>query len=155
MDQVSMKLLGIDIGGTFTDLYLVDNVAAEQTIHKVSTTPDEPATGALTGIEELCSMTGTAPESIDYVLHGTTIATNAVLEHDGVGTGITPVPRRIVRTNEIRALSAQGHTTADSSGAVSDRGREGSADRLNATSHHDAVRLLSNPPRFERAYGVR
>ena len=83
-----MKILGIDIGGTFTDLYLVDNVENEQTIHKVSTTPDNPSKGALTGISELCEMTGTAPGTLDYVLHGTTIATNAVLESEGVETGM-------------------------------------------------------------------
>jgi N-methylhydantoinase A len=83
-----MKILGIDIGGTFTDLYLVDNVANEQTIHKVSTTPEDPSQGALTGIRQLCDQTGTDPAEIDYVLHGTTIATNAVLEHEGVKTGM-------------------------------------------------------------------
>jgi N-methylhydantoinase A len=83
-----MKILGTDIGGTFTDLYLVDNVENEQTIHKVSTTPDDPSEGALTGIRELCEITDTAPAEIDYVLHGTTIATNAVLEHQGVTTGM-------------------------------------------------------------------
>ena len=83
-----MKILGTDIGGTFTDLYLVDDVANEQTIHKVSTTPEDPAEGVVTGVSELCEMTGTAPAAIDYVLHGTTIATNAVLEHEGVTTGM-------------------------------------------------------------------
>ncbi len=83
-----MIILGVDIGGTFTDIYLVDNETGEQTIHKVSTTPDDPSEGALTGIEEICSMTSTPPEAVDYVLHGTTIATNAVLEYDGVETGM-------------------------------------------------------------------
>lgn len=83
-----MRILGIDIGGTFTDVYLVDNETEEQTIHKVSTTPDDPSRGALDGTQEICEMTGTAPSDIDYVLHGTTIATNAVLEHEGVETGM-------------------------------------------------------------------
>ncbi|MFC7157466.1 hydantoinase/oxoprolinase family protein [Halomarina halobia] len=83
-----MKILGVDIGGTFTDIYLIDNETGEQTIHKVSTTPDDPSAGALTGIREICEMTGTDPGDVDYVLHGTTIATNAVLEHDGVATGM-------------------------------------------------------------------
>lgn len=83
-----MILLGVDIGGTFTDIYLIDNETGEQTIHKVSTTPDDPSEGALTGIEEICTMTSTQPAAIDYVLHGTTIATNAVLEYDGVETGM-------------------------------------------------------------------
>ncbi|WP_254544742.1 hydantoinase/oxoprolinase family protein [Halomarina pelagica] len=83
-----MKILGVDIGGTFTDIYLIDNETGEQTIHKVSTTPEDPSEGALTGIREICEMTGTEPVEVDYVLHGTTIATNAVLEHDGVVTGM-------------------------------------------------------------------
>jgi N-methylhydantoinase A len=83
-----MKILGTDIGGTFTDLYLVDDVANEQTIHKVSTTPADPSEGVVTGVREICEMTETAPSEINYVLHGTTIATNAVLEHDGVITGM-------------------------------------------------------------------
>jgi len=83
-----MRILGVDIGGTFTDLYLVDNEAEEQTIHKVSTTPDDPSEGALKGVQEICEMTGTDPGDLDYVLHGTTIATNAVLEHEGVKTGM-------------------------------------------------------------------
>ena len=83
-----MRILGIDIGGTFTDIYLVDNETGEQTIHKVSTTPEDPAKGALTGTREICELTGVAPAEIDYVLHGTTIATNAVLEHEGVETGL-------------------------------------------------------------------
>jgi N-methylhydantoinase A len=83
-----MRILGVDIGGTFTDLYLVDNEAKEQTIHKVSTTPEEPSEGALQGVREICETTETDPGDLDYVLHGTTIATNAVLEHEGVETGM-------------------------------------------------------------------
>lgn len=83
-----MTILGIDIGGTFTDLYLVDDRSETRTIRKVSTTPDDPSEGALSGIEDLLAATGTDGSNIDYVLHGTTIATNAVLEHDGVETGM-------------------------------------------------------------------
>jgi len=83
-----MRILGIDIGGTFTDVYLVNNKTEDQTIHKVSTTPEDPSEGALQGTWEICEMTGTDPGDIDYVLHGTTIATNAVLEHEGVETGM-------------------------------------------------------------------
>ena len=83
-----MRILGIDIGGTFTDVYLVDNETEDQTIHKVSTTPEDPSEGALKGTREICEMTGTDPGEIDYVLHGTTIATNAVLEHEGAKTGM-------------------------------------------------------------------
>lgn len=83
-----MKILGIDIGGTFTDLYFVNNVTEEQTITKVSTTPEDPSKGATEGIKQLLETTGLDGSEIDYVLHGSTIATNAVLEHDGVETGM-------------------------------------------------------------------
>lgn len=83
-----MKILGVDIGGTFTDLYLTDNVAEKQTIQKVSTTPKNPSKGALNGVEQLLERTDTDGSDIDYVLHGSTIATNAVLEHEGVATGM-------------------------------------------------------------------
>lgn len=83
-----MILVGVDIGGTFTDIYKVNNETGEQEIHKLNTTPDDPSEGALTGIEELCELTGTDPAAIEYVLHGTTIATNAVLEREGVETGM-------------------------------------------------------------------
>jgi N-methylhydantoinase A/oxoprolinase/acetone carboxylase beta subunit len=82
-----MTIIGVDIGGTFTDVFLIDNETETQAIHKVSTT-DDPSVGALTGIREICEMTDTPPENVDYVLHGTTIATNAVLEHEGVETGM-------------------------------------------------------------------
>jgi len=82
-----MTIIGVDIGGTFTDVFLIDNETEKQAIHKVSTT-DDPSAGALTGIREICEMTNTIPDEVDYVLHGTTIATNAVLEHEGVETGM-------------------------------------------------------------------
>ncbi|MBP2252455.1 N-methylhydantoinase A/oxoprolinase/acetone carboxylase beta subunit [Halarchaeum solikamskense] len=83
-----MKILGIDIGGTFTDVYLTDDDVNERTVHKVSTTPDDPSEGALRGVHEVCEMTDTPPGELDYVFHGTTIATNAVLEHEGVEVGM-------------------------------------------------------------------
>lgn len=83
-----MRIIGIDIGGTFTDVYLVDNDDGTQHVHKVSTTPEDPAEGALRGIREACERFDTDPADLDYVLHGTTIATNAVLEHEGVETGM-------------------------------------------------------------------
>ena len=82
-----MTIIGVDIGGTFTDIYLIDNETGIQSIHKVSTT-DDPSEGALRGIREICGMTGIEPGDVEYVLHGTTIATNAVLEHEGVETGM-------------------------------------------------------------------
>ncbi|WP_331232371.1 hydantoinase/oxoprolinase family protein [Natronorarus salvus] len=85
---MQMILVGVDIGGTFTDIYKINNQTGEQEIHKLNTTPEDPSKGALEGIKEICELTDTDPTDIKYVLHGTTIATNAVLEHEGVETGM-------------------------------------------------------------------
>jgi N-methylhydantoinase A len=83
-----MKLIGVDIGGTFTDLILAD-VAQQQTwIHKVPTTVDDPSIGMIQGIQTLCEMAQTDYGDIEHVLHGTTIATNTLLTHDGAHTGM-------------------------------------------------------------------
>ena len=83
-----MRLIGVDVGGTFTDLIFADTERQVTHIHKVPTTADDPSRGAVAGISELCERFGVAPGEIDHVLHGTTIATNAVLEYDGVKTGL-------------------------------------------------------------------
>ena len=83
-----MKLIGVDVGGTFTDLIITDSYTQETDIHKVPTTPEDPSIGATEGIAELCQRSGIEPGAIDHVFHGTTIATNAVLEHEGARTGM-------------------------------------------------------------------
>ncbi|MDO8213290.1 hydantoinase/oxoprolinase family protein [Conexibacter sp. CPCC 206217] len=83
-----MLLVGIDIGGTFTDLALYDSDAGRVAVHKVRSTPDDPGRALVTGIVELCAAAGVAPGDLDGVLHGTTVATNAVLEHRGARTGM-------------------------------------------------------------------
>ncbi|MCG8690424.1 MAG: hydantoinase/oxoprolinase family protein [Minwuiales bacterium] len=83
-----MKLIGVDVGGTFTDVVFTDTEKNETVIHKVATTPDDPSQGVMTGILELCRRGGIDPAAIDHVYHGTTIATNAVLEYKGSKTGI-------------------------------------------------------------------
>ena len=83
-----MKLIGVDVGGTFTDLIITDSDTQQTEIHKVPTTPEDPSIGATGGISELCERSGIAPSEVDHVFHGTTIATNAVLEHDGALTGM-------------------------------------------------------------------
>lgn len=83
-----MKVIGVDVGGTFTDLICCSVDTGELTVHKVSTTPNDPSEGVMVGIRELCSLSGIAPAEVDYVLHGTTTATNAMLEHKGARTGM-------------------------------------------------------------------
>ncbi len=83
-----MRLIGVDVGGTFTDLVYADTEAGETAVHKVSTTPDDPSRGVVAGLMALCDKYGIPRETIDVVFHGTTIATNAILEHDGAVTGM-------------------------------------------------------------------
>ncbi len=83
-----MLLIGVDVGGTFTDLVVSDTDENAVLIHKVPTTAEDPSIGAIDGIRELCRRNAIDPGSVDHVFHGTTIATNAVLEYDGARTGM-------------------------------------------------------------------
>ena len=72
--------IGIDIGGTFTDLQILDERSGATHSLKTATTPEDPSIGLMTGLEEAARQVGFAVTDISYLLHGTTIATNAVLE---------------------------------------------------------------------------
>jgi N-methylhydantoinase A len=74
-------LVGVDTGGTFTDIVLLQE--GKIRIHKVLSTPDDPASAILQGLAQL----GVA-QSLDVLVHGSTVATNAVLEHKGAVTGL-------------------------------------------------------------------
>ncbi len=78
--------LAIDIGGTFTDVVLDRD--GERTTTKVLTTPDHPAVGFMAGVEAVLSDSGVRPETVDLVLHGTTLATNALIERKGARTAL-------------------------------------------------------------------
>jgi N-methylhydantoinase A/oxoprolinase/acetone carboxylase beta subunit len=83
-----MRLIGVDVGGTFTDIVFTDTEAGTTYTYKTPTTALNPTEGVVTGIDELCRRNGVDPSGVDHVFHGTTIATNAVLEHDGAVTGM-------------------------------------------------------------------
>ena len=83
-----MKLVGVDVGGTFTDVVFADTESGDAKIHKVPTTPEDPSDGVSAAIRGLCERHQIAPSEIDHLLHGTTIATNAILQHDGARTGM-------------------------------------------------------------------
>jgi N-methylhydantoinase A/oxoprolinase/acetone carboxylase beta subunit len=83
-----VRRLGVDVGGTFTDLIYVDDEAGQILVHKLPTTPDDPSQGTVQGIEELTALAGTDPSQLEQVFHGTTIATNIVIEHDGAQVGL-------------------------------------------------------------------
>ena len=79
-----MKLAGVDVGGTFTDVIVADTETSEVWIQKVASTPADPSEGLITGV----SAANGDVDAIDSLLHGTTIATNALLQHDGAKVGM-------------------------------------------------------------------
>jgi 5-oxoprolinase (ATP-hydrolysing) len=83
-----MKRIGVDVGGTFTDLTLIDEESGRITVDKVPSTPDDPARGVVDGIRELCSKADVELSQIDNLLHGTTVATNIALTHSGAEVGM-------------------------------------------------------------------
>ena len=72
--------LGVDIGGTFTDATLIDEATGEVRICKVSSTPDDPSRGFLEAVERILQEAGLPYTDVGYVVHGTTVATNAIIE---------------------------------------------------------------------------
>ena len=80
--------LGVDVGGTFTDLLLIEEGTGRTHSAKVPSTPKDSSVGVLRGIAKLCEQTGIAPAQIHYVMHGTTVATNAVLTSSGARVGL-------------------------------------------------------------------
>ena len=83
-----MIRMGVDVGGTFTDLVLIDDERGSISLNKVHTTPEDPSIGTINGAMELCRAAGTDPGSVEQFFHGTTIATNIVLQHEGAKTGM-------------------------------------------------------------------
>lgn len=87
-----MARLGVDVGGTNTDLILEtfadDPVGAGIFQHKVPSTKQDQSVGVVRGIVELCDKAGIASADIKRIVHGTTVATNAALEHDGANVGM-------------------------------------------------------------------
>ena len=83
-----MKRIGVDVGGTFTDLILVDEESGRVSVDKVPSTPDDPARGSVAGIRELCDKGGITLSAVDNLLHGTTVATNIALTHTGAEVGM-------------------------------------------------------------------
>jgi 5-oxoprolinase (ATP-hydrolysing) len=80
--------VGLDIGGTFTDLVLLEEGTDELELHKVLTTPSDPAVGALQGLEELLARRRLSLDSCSTLVHGTTLVTNAVIERRGAPTAL-------------------------------------------------------------------
>lgn len=80
--------LGVDVGGTFTDLLLFEEQGGSFWRHKTPSTPQDSSIGILTGVEAICEQAGISPADVELFLHGTTVATNAVLEGKGARVGL-------------------------------------------------------------------
>ncbi|BCQ34949.1 MULTISPECIES: hydantoinase/oxoprolinase family protein [Erwinia] len=88
MKNASPWRIGFDIGGTFTDLVLLNDVTGDALRHKTLTTPEDPSEGAYTGLTQLVEMAGLQAADIHAITHGTTLAINALLERRGAKTAL-------------------------------------------------------------------
>jgi len=84
-----MRRVGVDLEGTFTDVCLIDSTTGAGRVWKVPSTPDDPsraiAHGVVEGLRQAAKVT---PAAVDYFGHGTTVATNALIQHRGADTGL-------------------------------------------------------------------
>ncbi len=80
--------VGVDSGGTFTDVCLFDDASGRVEVWKVSSTPDDPSRGIAQGVEEGVGGIGAAVTELGYFGHGTTVGTNALIQHRGARTGL-------------------------------------------------------------------
>ena len=80
--------LGVDVGGTFTDLLLINEQTGETYSAKVPSTPKDSSVGVLNGVARICAKNSIDPKLITHVMHGTTVATNTVLTSSGARVGL-------------------------------------------------------------------
>lgn len=83
-----MYKLGVDTGGTFTDIGLIDEETSQIAVTKVPSTPNNPALAVLEGVKAIVEQVGISCKDIDFFIHGTTVATNALLELKGAKTAL-------------------------------------------------------------------
>jgi len=102
-----MYRIGIDVGGTFTDFVLFDTRAGTLRYHKVPTTPEDPSIGIAQGVRETLALFAVAPAEVSFIGHGTTVATNMMIERRGVPTGL-------ITTKGFRDVLAIGRQTRPS-----------------------------------------
>ena len=99
--------LGVDVGGTHTDLVLLDSATGELMVEKVSSTPKNPALGVLDGISRFVAR-DVKPAAIEFFAHGTTITTNALLEMRGAKVGLL-ITRGFRAVQEVQIQARDGN----------------------------------------------
>jgi len=80
--------LGVDVGGTFTDVLVFDGTTNDLTVTKVLSTPANPSEGVVRGVDEATDRAGTTVADLDLLFHGTTVVTNMLLEETGAEVGL-------------------------------------------------------------------
>src|SRR6266480_6135226 len=109
-----MYRIGVDVGGTFTDLVAIDE-GGLTTLAKVPSTPEDPSLGVLEGLSQLAGRFGVDRTALlrdtERIVHGTTVATNALLEHKGARLGLltTEGHRDVVERSEEHTSELQSH----------------------------------------------
>ncbi|MBI3967811.1 MAG: hydantoinase/oxoprolinase family protein, partial [Chloroflexi bacterium] len=88
MEQRKRARIGIDVGGTFTDVLLFEETTGELTVEKLPSTPGDPAQAIVAGALRALEASGTAIGSVVFFGHGSTVATNALLQHRGAKVGL-------------------------------------------------------------------
>ena len=78
-----MKVIGCDVGGSFTDIIMVDTDTGEHAVHKIPSTPQSQDVAVIQGIREILEDNGVSAAEVNLVVHGTTVATNAMLQRKG------------------------------------------------------------------------
>ena len=99
-----MFRIGVDVGGTFTDFTLANAVSGETLYYKLPSTPGDPSVAIVDGIAAMLGTHGIAPSDVSYIGHGTTVATNMIIEKRGV-------PTALVTTKGFRDVLAIGRQT--------------------------------------------
>src|SRR3954469_5744280 len=84
--MAGLRRIGVDVGGTFTDVFLVGDAGIS--VHKLASTPHDPAVATVAGMREACAMQALELRDLDLVFHGTTVATNTVLQRSGARVGL-------------------------------------------------------------------
>ena len=87
-EGVRVRLIGVDVGGTFTDIALVDTDHRQIHVAKVMSDNADPSRAVIAGVVGLCQAQNLDPAAVDRIYHGTTVATNSVLQHRGARTGM-------------------------------------------------------------------
>lgn len=86
--QNTMYRIGLDVGGTFTDFVISDRAKGTLRFFKTPSTPADPSEAIVHGVREMLSLFEVAPQEVEYLGHGTTVATNMIIERRGVRTGL-------------------------------------------------------------------